>query len=89
MLEELLRLKKKRTTNELNGKFTNEKFSLKHIGNNKFIIINEFNQHYCGDDDGYVGIGSSYWELSDCKEKIFTWEEVKKFVKDRFSCILD
>jgi hypothetical protein len=65
-------------------KFSDIKFSLKHWGNDIWTILNEDNQTFCG-KDGWVAIGSSYYELTpDCREKQFSYEELKDFILNQF-----
>ena len=69
-------------------KFSDVKFSLIHLGKDKWIIKNEEGQSWCG-KDGWVGVESSYFQLDpDCKEVVFAYWQVIDFVANSFETSL-
>ena len=69
------------------GSFSKYKFSIIHFGNNEWSVKDNLGCYWCGNDE-WVQEGSSFWELSDCKNKIFSWDEVKDFIEKTFSTYL-
>lgn len=69
-------------------KFSDEQFSLIHLGKDKWIIKNMENQSWCG-KDMWVHINSSHFQLcGDCKETVFSYKELIEFVSNHFETSL-
>ncbi len=67
-----------------NGKFSSQKFSLQHLGNNIWVIKNDDNQVWCGDDQ-WVSMNSSYMATTpNCFARTFDFNEVIDFIKNHF-----
>ena len=66
--------------------FNESQFCLVHLGLNKWIVEDDLHNTWCG-SHGWVSLQSSYHAVTpDCQPIIFTWEEVKEFLKDKFEC---
>lgn len=69
-------------------KFSDEQFSLIHLGKDKWIVKNWDNQSWCGKDQ-WVHTNSSHFQFTpDCEEIIFTYKELIEFVVHHFETSL-
>lgn len=69
-------------------KFSSQKFSLDHLGNDIWVIRNSEDRHWCGKHQ-WVSQNSSYFNMTpDCELKKFNFEELKEFVLNNFETSL-
>ncbi len=69
-------------------KFSDEPFSLIHLGKDKWIVKNADGLTWCG-KDGWVMVGNEYYEFTpDCKEVDFSFNELIDFVAVNFETSL-
>lgn len=71
-----------------NDKISSCDFILEHFGDNVWHIKNHIGT-WMGKNE-WVNERSSYYQFtSNCEPTIFTWYEVKEFIKNKFNTILD